>query len=430
MIVLLLVQCSSGSSQCPAMMPLTACRPMTVKNNSSEDIWLGMVSSAQTCTTDADCCPGVCVGTSIPAPPGSNLNHFAPGATCQCPSNQCNALADCNVNNHKCFLKLPTISNPAQPPNKQAFLSEGSSVQLCIPTGGTGSTQWSGRFFARKGCDANGQNCLSANCTANAGSCPHADCGPGYSSSAYAADCPNNGTCAPQNGNCLVGTGGSPPATSAEFTLRKRALSAGNVDFYDVSMIDGVNMAISIQPDATGVTDPNLPYQCTSPGKDCSWSLAPTPSSIFQQVGLLNNPTPCTSDSDCNGIPGAVCGLALNVVQGQKFSNVCGPLEGYWSASQICDNLPAAPDGSPVAALKCYQSVGGQPMTDLFRCTSTAAASCYRTGGTPNANCCGCPTVSGSSSGWPSLDPAQANIQCRVSNPNLVTGVQPLLKPF
>ena len=410
--VLFLVQCTSSSS---SSVSLASCnsgeRPMVVNNQGSEDIWLGMVSSSQTCTTDADCAPGTCSG------PANNGKHYS-GATCVCSaSGQCNSAATCNITtspDHLCFLNLPRIVNPSQSQTKQAFIPTGLSLALCFPSAGNLQVQWSGRLFARKGCDANGQNCQSANCTTNT-----------------------------QNGNCLVGTGGNPPATSAEFTFQNRALSATNTDFYDVTMIDGVNMAVSIQPDPnTAVLDPNLPYQCTSPGatqqtgflKPCNWKINVPSANItlFRQSSLPVGvaPTLCSSDSDCSN--GQVCGLALNAKVGQKFANACGPLQGYWSASQICDNLPfpQGTDNSPVSALGCYGAPGGQPMTDLLKCTGTAAASCYRTGGTPDSTCCGCPTAAGNNSGWPSLDLAQSSIQCLINNQNWVTAVQPWLQPF
>jgi hypothetical protein len=71
---------------------------------------------------------------------------------------------------------------------------------------------WSGRFWGRHGCtfDATGH-----------GHCATGDCG----GSLY-----------------CNGIGGTPPATLAEFTLGK------DLDFYDVSLVDGYNLPISITP--------------------------------------------------------------------------------------------------------------------------------------------------------------------------------------
>lgn len=84
------------------------------------------------------------------------------------------------------------------PPNK--------SHSLRLPAG------WSGRFWGRHGCsfDASGK-----------GHCATGDCG-------GALFC--------------NGLGGTPPATLVEITL------GHDQDFYDVSLVDGYNLAISINP--------------------------------------------------------------------------------------------------------------------------------------------------------------------------------------
>ncbi|CAN0062870.1 unnamed protein product, partial [Laminaria digitata] len=77
-----------------------------------------------------------------------------------------------------------------------------------------------------------------------------------------------------------VGPGG--PTTKAEFTLS----NVGN-DYYDISMIDGVNLPMMIEPDKPIYefqdADQNiLKYMCGSPGSpssptglgDCSWSYS------------------------------------------------------------------------------------------------------------------------------------------------------------
>ncbi|XWS60868.1 hypothetical protein CRYUN_Cryun07bG0074600 [Craigia yunnanensis] len=71
---------------------------------------------------------------------------------------------------------------------------------------------WSGRFWGRHGCsfDASGR-----------GRCATGDCGGSF---------------------FCNGLGGSPPATLAEITLGQEQ------DFYDVSLVDGYNIAMSITP--------------------------------------------------------------------------------------------------------------------------------------------------------------------------------------
>lgn len=92
------------------------------------------------------------------------------------------------------------------------MLAPGASAQFSAPPG------WSGRFWGRTGCsfDASGQ-----------GKCLTGDCG----------------------GALKCSGGGTPPATLAEFTL---ANSNTNMDFYDVSLVDGYNIKMSVV--ATGGT--------------------------------------------------------------------------------------------------------------------------------------------------------------------------------
>lgn len=85
-------------------------------------------------------------------------------------------------------------------------LTKGSSRTFQAPTG------WSGRFWARTGCQFD---------NSGRGTCSTADCGSGEISC--------NGATA------------SPPATLAEFTL-----GSGSMDFYDVSLVDGYNLPMTV----------------------------------------------------------------------------------------------------------------------------------------------------------------------------------------
>ncbi|XP_043709569.1 pathogenesis-related thaumatin-like protein 3.5 [Telopea speciosissima] len=84
-------------------------------------------------------------------------------------------------------------------------LPPGTSVQLSAPPG------WSGRFWARTGCNFDG----SGN-----GHCTTGDCG--------GLNCPG---------------GGAPPVTLAEFTIGINSQQ----DFYDVSLVDGYNVGMGVR---------------------------------------------------------------------------------------------------------------------------------------------------------------------------------------
>lgn len=91
-------------------------------------------------------------------------------------------------------------------------LPPGSSRQITAPPG------WSGRFWGRTACDFD---------PTGAGQCATGDCG----------------------GRLQCTAGGAPPATLAEFTL---GTPGNNKDFYDVSLVDGYNVEMSVR--ATGGT--------------------------------------------------------------------------------------------------------------------------------------------------------------------------------
>ncbi|XP_058075579.1 thaumatin-like protein [Magnolia sinica] len=91
-------------------------------------------------------------------------------------------------------------------------LAPGQTVNINVPRG------WSGRFWARTGCAFD---------RADHGKCVTGDCGGSL-------------RCA--------GAGGAPPSTLAEFTLDSP------LDFYDVSLVDGYNLPVSILPSGSSGT--------------------------------------------------------------------------------------------------------------------------------------------------------------------------------
>ncbi|KAI4389979.1 hypothetical protein MLD38_002138 [Melastoma candidum] len=77
---------------------------------------------------------------------------------------------------------------------------------------------WSGRFWGRTGC--------TFDPSTNQGACSTGDCGSGQ------LEC--------------GGSGATPPATLAEFTFG--VASSDSKDFYDVSLVDGYNLPMVVQP--------------------------------------------------------------------------------------------------------------------------------------------------------------------------------------
>ncbi|GMP45091.1 hypothetical protein CsSME_00013739 [Camellia sinensis var. sinensis] len=95
-------------------------------------------------------------------------------------------------------------------------LAPGASTQLPAPPG------WSGRFWARTGCnfDSSGD-----------GNCSTGDCG----------------------GQLRCSGGGAPPVTLVEFTLGDN--NKNDKDFYDVSLVDGYNVGMGVKPSGSGSGD-------------------------------------------------------------------------------------------------------------------------------------------------------------------------------
>ncbi|CAA2965246.1 thaumatin 1 [Olea europaea subsp. europaea] len=143
-------------------------------------------------------------------------------------------------------------------------LSQDSSQTFNVPTG------WSGRMWGRTGCTFDGSG---------SGSCTTADCGSGQ------VGC--------------NGAGASPPATLAEFTL-----GTGGQDFYDVSLVDGYNLPMIVEPSggsglcaSTGcVTDLNR--VCPSElrvggGEACKSACEAFGSPEYCCSGAFNSPAAC-----------------------------------------------------------------------------------------------------------------------------------------
>ncbi|KAL8138514.1 hypothetical protein V2J09_004515 [Rumex salicifolius] len=109
----------------------------------------------------------------------------------------------------------PATLTPANTPaisNTGFALTPGASNQLDVPTA------WSGRIWARTGCTSD-----------SSFSCLTGECGTGQ---------------VPCNGN-----GGNPPVSLVEMTLNA---NDANKDTYDISLVDGFNLPVSVTPAGSG----------------------------------------------------------------------------------------------------------------------------------------------------------------------------------
>lgn len=299
----------------------------------------------------------------------------------------CNSNSDCNPgsscvqtgNIKQCFWVNPQPAN-----GNYQLAAKGGTNQITIPITDNADIIWSGVIAGRTACTADG--------------CQTADCGNGP-------------------GSCLPSRGFSQPATQAEFTL-----SAKNVDFYDVEVINGVNLPIQMTPSVPAIA--TAPYTCGSPGATkasspllgaCTWQLTP-PSNDYRWV--KNGGNACSVDSDCQGA--SVCGLSFNPGQNPLLKKSCGPLLGYWTANQVCGIQRDY--GAP---FNCAQPLAAPQnnltMWNLQACVDIG--SCYQPDA--NATCCGC-------ANWNqmgiSVPAAPYTEQCRSQNPTWVSAVQPTLQ--
>lgn len=167
------------------------------------------------------------------------------------------------------------------------------------------------------------------------------------------------------------------------FTLSNPAVTTAGPDFYDISIINGINLAVSMGP-VTGTFQPTAgnPYSCGTPGSatasgklsGCPWTIQPTVAGVDQTALLrnilpqtlktcpnsANTPNslgycPCAKDSDCSSA-NLVCGAAMNASSTQKFAQVCGTQIAWWTADQICGASigTSTPFGAP---LNCASTV-------------------------------------------------------------------------
>ena len=280
------------------------------------------------------------------------------------PGNSCPEGTSCLVQNDEaigCFWEFPP-GNRVLPPGGTI------EVQLLNPpieTAPGSLFKWSGNVYASTGCNAEGEECETALCPVSRGG------------QASVEPCPN-------------GVGPVGPVTLAEFTLDFRAR-----DFYDISIIDGINVPVSMRPTEER-RDPADPYFCQDAGGvedsatgllGCSWSFDPTITGFGDQSSLLTTVL-AGSDRDCSdGCPaGEVCGRQLEIGT-EEVPEVCGRQIAWWTANELCGHT----DSQFGAPLNCAREVPGQgTQTNLHLCNGANSDSCYQRN-EADPTCCGCP---------------------------------------
>ncbi|MBA3662038.1 MAG: hypothetical protein H0W64_09930 [Gammaproteobacteria bacterium] len=267
-------------------------------------------------------------------------------------------------------------ANTPKPANGNYQLPPGGRNTATIPAG-----TWSGVIAGRTNCAT--------------GRCETGDCGGS-----------NTGPCT---------RGFQPPTTQAEFTVR-----SNDTDYYDVSVINGINMGVSVTPSIGSKA--SLPYFCGSPGSGtpsaglagCSWKFTPP---LVEYNWVAYGGKACTANGDCAS--GTQCGLGFDPVL-NGFKKTCGRQLGYWTANQVCGVQRSF--GAP---FYCSAAIPqGGILWNLMACNGNSGAqrSCYTAGA--SATCCGC--VNWDKIGVP-VPPGPITAQCVNSNPVWVDRVRPTL---
>eukprot|EP01090_Pellita_catalonica_P004287 TRINITY_DN14113_c0_g1_i1.p1 TRINITY_DN14113_c0_g1~~TRINITY_DN14113_c0_g1_i1.p1 ORF type:complete len:374 (+),score=19.98 TRINITY_DN14113_c0_g1_i1:3-1124(+) len=261
---------------------------------------------------------------------------YTGGYTQDCAGGSCPTGQYCDTARHPpgCFWSLPINAQ-----NSKLLSAHSVSILLTAPA--AGNVKWSGNIFAKTSCDSSGKSCA---------------------------------------------TGESGPVSLAEFTF-----IVDGVDTYDISLINGVNVPISMEPSPHQILPPpsSNPYFCGNPGGviahnnslvGCSWKFdtqingldLSTYLTMVSSGGVL-----CSKNSECAG--GKVCGIAL-----PKKMRSCGEKLGYWTADELCAGTEFE---YPVA---CGKAVPGQgTQAELYGCSGANAQSCYQA--SSGESCCGCP---------------------------------------
>ncbi len=303
-----------------------ATRTVIFTNNSSESMAIGITSGGANAYISPTQ-PAV-----IPGSPGANLK---PGGGSQC--GPTNPLAACPIGStclqggespvpssvYYCYYDAPSPSCGSNC-SKHYLLAAGGSTTLSISDSSGASDPtgiiWSGNYFARTHCNESSGICQNASCNGKAGGLA---CGPG--------------------------TGGSPGVnTLAEVTFQR-----AHVDFYDVSIINGLNFAAAFGPTTTPPLASNA-YICGTAGSAQAqsggwsestqnssglpaalWATAPnaasfpspvavgSESSYYRWVEYSGSAISCNAESDCSAPAhcGYWIGTAFNRQSGEDFIN-------------------------------------------------------------------------------------------------------------
>jgi hypothetical protein len=230
------------------------------------------------------------------------------------------------INNTSGTIWVGALNNPgfALPDHGGWAMAAGITTTLNLPTG------WQGRFWGRTGCNFD---------SAGNGSCETGDCG-------RVLQC--------------NGAGGVPPTTLAEFTLD--APSIGGTDIYDVSLVDGYNLPMTIH--TSNATPANAdPHTCAETG--CMFDINAT----------------CPAELQVKNAGGKViaCNSACNAFNTDQYC-----CRGAYSTPQTCkaENWPVNYDKIFKKVCKDSYSYAYDDGTSTYGCKDCSYTITFGMGGT------------------------------------------------
>ena len=352
----------AGEVSCPATQ-----RELLITNSTFQNVWIGGGGGAlrSVCVVDQNtsclaaltsinpstgaCSCGTQQGTlACPATAQATGGGTNGGLNCACTTDaQCGSGAGCNTSTNLCYFLLPNqpvAHSYKLKPFTWELAPSGGWAEFCLAQASVeyngapiaSEVWWSGGVFARTGCKSDGTGCATADCNA-----------------------------AP-NSNCGAGVGGSNPATIAEFTLQSK-----QNDFYDITVINGANVAEKMRPLPAATATPAgvpEPYWCKIPGSTiaqggkCDWNFGRYAKWVHYPKGsvtdytsfLLNSSKPCSTTTTPNGCPS---GYTCSGAPGACFLT-CDP-----SNSNACpDSLECLPsqDGNNYCQCSKQSECGGK----------------------------------------------------------------------
>jgi hypothetical protein len=384
-----------------------ATRTITFKNSCQQTLWFNMVSGT---AGAAQYIGHKAVGGLKCTIDANGDEHLISDASKTCPNGticRFSSYDSTGTANYFCYFESAKVTNPDANPLKRTRIAAGSSKEVTVPIYDDNNIIFSGGASARYGCekaDGSPTHCAMGNCNDD-----------------------NNSM------SCQYTKGTEDGATIAEFTLQRN-----DKDYYDISIINGAHLPISMYPESTSNFEPYQAggspkgYWCTNPGSPnpkgkedgiqaCKWgfdvSAEPEGPLYYVNVAAQENITKvtdlktCSSKGDCDS--GEYCGISLPWVKNNiglikdafkkgswnSLPFMCGKLLGVDTAVNLCSQFSLVPElakgGTPFNCQKSLpEAYSGVPLSlmNLYLCNGPTdncvkGQSSYKES---KKVCCGC----------------------------------------